>query len=73
MLWLAGLMGMMAVRAVTFFETESRDDAAGMSPETVGTPQDDILSGTNGNDNLLGGQGDDQIGGYDGEEYHQRR
>jgi Ca2+-binding RTX toxin-like protein len=68
MLWLAGLMGMMAVRAVTFFETESRDDAAGMSPETVGTPQDDILSGTNGNDNLLGGQGDDQIGGYDGED-----
>jgi hypothetical protein len=68
MLWLAGLMGMMAVGAVTFFETNSSDDAADMSPETVGTPQDDILSGTNGNDNLLGGQGDDQIGGYNGED-----
>jgi anionic cell wall polymer biosynthesis LytR-Cps2A-Psr (LCP) family protein len=51
-LWLASLMGMVVVGAVTFFETQSSDDTADMSPESVETPQDDILSGNNGNDNL---------------------
>ena len=68
MLWLADLMGMMAVGAVTFIETGANDDSNNLEPSAVGTPEDDILSGTNSSDNLLGGQGDDQIGGYDGQD-----
>ena len=69
MLWLAGVMGLMAVGAVTFVEIETppeeelpEGDIPRAGPGTVG----DILSGSDGSETVQGGTGDDQLGGYGG-------
>ena len=68
MLWLAGVMGLMAVGAVTLVEIETpheEDVPEGdtpRDPNTVG----DILSGSDGGETVQGGTGDDQLGGYGG-------
>jgi hypothetical protein len=61
MLWLAGLMGMMAVGAVTFIDSGIQSDPDDANTPASSTDQDDILSGTVGEDALDGGAGDDQI------------
>ncbi|MEP3020854.1 MAG: calcium-binding protein [Sulfitobacter sp.] len=69
MLWLAGVMGLMAVGAVTFVEIETppeeempEGDIPHGGPGTVG----DILSGSDDSETVQGGTGDDQLGGYGG-------
>ncbi|NUH65376.1 calcium-binding protein [Sulfitobacter sp. S0837] len=77
MLWLAGMMGLMAVGAVTYVEigavaAEEEDTLPeGTEPDMRSTDTQlstpgDILSGTEGAERLTGDTGDDQIGGYDG-------
>jgi Ca2+-binding RTX toxin-like protein len=74
MLWLAGLMGLMAVGAVAHVETGDEEaDADGPETEAgdmsgTGLTVGDIISGTEGDDLLTGGTGDDQIGGYAGDD-----
>ena len=63
MLWLAGLMGMMAVGAVTFIDSGLQSESDEATTPTLGTDQDDILSGTVGPDALDGGAGDDTLFG----------
>ncbi|MFG6512844.1 calcium-binding protein [Sulfitobacter sp. 1A15333] len=71
MLWLAGVMGLMAVGAVTFVEIETppedelpEGDSPGGGTTTVG----DILLGSDDGETVQGGPGDDQLGGYGGED-----
>lgn len=71
MLWLAGLMGLMAVGAVTFVETGTDDDESdltqlGNDSNEGDASLNDVLTGTDQSDVIDGGAGDDQIGGGDG-------
>jgi Ca2+-binding RTX toxin-like protein len=79
MLWLAGMMGLMAVGAVTYVEIGAvATDEEDALPESTGSgtpPPDipltnpgDILSGSAEDEQLTGGDGDDQLGGYEGED-----
>lgn len=71
MLWLAGLMGLMAVGAVAYVDIDVSEDTGDLPPDI---PEDgttnlgDILIGTDGVDAISGGAGDDQIGGYGGDD-----
>lgn len=68
MLWLAGLMGVMAVSAAVYVDItpeEEEDDA--LSDPILSDPGD-ILSGDGMDNTLIGGDADDQIGGYGGDD-----
>jgi Ca2+-binding RTX toxin-like protein len=68
MLFLAGLMGLMAVGAAAFVDIGSDDDDDDGDPQIddTGRVAGQIVSGSNQNDFLEGSWGDDQIGGGDG-------
>jgi Ca2+-binding RTX toxin-like protein len=75
MLWLAGLIGMMAVGAVTFIESGTEEDSDGEITFKKGTDGNDVLSGgldaddlrgDDGNDTLFGSVGADTLSGEAG-------
>lgn len=70
MLWLAGLMGLMAVSAAVYVDVgdDTEDDQAADTPEAQIDPQSNIISGSAGADTLIGSGNDDQIGGYEGDD-----
>lgn len=70
MLWLAGLMGLVAVSAAVYVDVGEGDDN-----DEVISPSDDlvegqgnIISGSDDDDVLTGSDNGDQIGGYDGDD-----
>lgn len=70
MLWLAGMLGVMAVSAAVYVdispdaEEDDHADTSGVGIEGQG----DIISGSFENDTLTGGDETDQIGGYAGDD-----
>ena len=68
MLWLAGLMGLMAVSTAVYVDLSEEldgDDQPG-TPENRIATQDDIILGSADADLITGGDHTDQINGYDG-------
>ena len=70
MLWLFGLIGVMAVGTIAYVELppEEAGEDDQTQPASDTENDGDILSGTEGGDIIDGTFGDDQIGGYDGDD-----
>lgn len=70
MLWLAGLLGVMAVSAAVYVDIspETEEDDQSSTPEVGIEGRGDIISGSFEDDTLTGGDGTDQIGGYGGDD-----
>ena len=69
MLWLIGLMSVMAASAIVMVDTAPEEDGEDTpQPATDTENNGDILSGTDAADTLNGTVGDDQIGGYGGDD-----
>lgn len=71
MLWLAGLMGLMAASAAVYVDlgAEEVDEELPDTLEETVQGQGNIISGSDNDDILMGSESGDQIGGYGGDDF----